>query len=169
MTEHEVKETLHEDVYYPAHEPRTESVTFAATKKEGHEKGYVCCICGAPDPEYHHAMVEWAFTDLLDWAQIKAVALGQTPIETPHGAVKVDFLLLYWLLRLAEIRGFDWHSFDPTHPETFVDSMSQMLPLCAEHHRAVERGVHMAPFPDWVLQAFPKKAGEHEFSQETQE
>ena len=162
--EHEVTETLKETVYYPDHPPRTESETFRKAKEEEAKEGLVCCMCGAPNPELHHALVEWALSDDVDWAEVKAVALGQRAMV---GKVPMKQSMLYWLLQVVRLRGFHWEDFDPSQPETFVDSMAQMAPLCAEHHRAPERGIHMGPFPLWIFQAFPKKAGAHEFSQET--
>ena len=163
MTEHAVTETLRETVFYPDHPPRTESEVFRQAKEQAKQEGLVCCVCGAPNPELHHALVEWAFSDAVDWAEVKAIALGQREMV---GKVPMKQSLVYWLLQIVRLRGFHWDEFDPAHPETFVDSLAQMAPLCAEHHRAVERGVHMGPFPLWILQAFPKRQGMHEFSPE---
>ena len=161
--EHEVTETLKETVYYPDHPPRTESEVFRQSKEQAKQEGLVCCVCGAPNPELHHALVEWAFSGDVDWAEVKEIALGHRAMV---GNVPMKQSLLYWLLQIVRLRGFDWAAFDPAHPETFVDSLAHMAPLCAEHHRASERGIHMGPFPLWVFQAFPKLQGMHEFSPE---
>lgn len=158
--EHEQTETLHLEVFYPAHEPRTESSIFEETKRRGKSDGLVCCICGA-EPEYHHALVEWAFSEDVDWVLLKQIALFQ--VKELKG-VPVQKLLISLICQYLAFKGFDWASFDPSKSETFVDSLAQMLPLCALHHREKERGIHMTTFPFWILQAFPKKAGEHEFS-----
>ena len=53
----------------------------------------------------------------------------------------------------------DWHAFDPDDPIAFVDSINNMLPLHAKFHIHKNHGIHLAPFPEWNLQALPKKAG----------
>lgn len=159
--EHEVTETLKIDVYYPDHETRTESPEFRVAKKEESEEKLVCCICGAPNPELHHALVEWAFSDDTDWVQVQQIALGRVPVIN---GVPMKQSLVYWMLQIVRLRGFDWNKFDPSQPQDFVDSITHMAPLCAEHHRAPDKGIHMTTFPLFVFQAFPKKAGMHEFS-----
>lgn len=62
MKEHEQKLTLSVDIFYPDHEPRTESALFARTK---HHLVKVldtpCWICGSKDQrEVHHFHAEWA-------------------------------------------------------------------------------------------------------------
>ena len=159
--EHEVTETLKVAVYYPDHETRTESPVFREAKEEEAKEELVCCVCGAPNPELHHALTEWAFSDDADWAEVKEIALGHRAIINN---VPMKQSILYWMLQVVRLRGFDWETFDPTHPETFVDAIEHMAPLCAEHHRAPEKGIHMTTFPLWIFQAFPKKKGAHEFS-----
>jgi hypothetical protein len=105
--------------------------------------------------------VEWAFSDDVDWVQVRQIALGNVPVINN---VPMKQSLVYWVLQVVRLRGFDWTAFDPTQPQTFVDSLEHMLPLCAEHHRAPDKGIHMTTFPLWVFQSFPKKAGMHEFS-----
>lgn len=162
--EHEETETLHLEIFYPDHETRTESSTFEETKRKGKAEGLVCCICGDPAPEFHHAFVEWAFSNAVDWSLLKQIALCQ--VTTFKGA-SIKKLLIFSICQFVASKGFDWTAFDPLKPEIFVDSLEQMLPLCALHHREKERGIHLTTFPFWVLQAFPKKAGEHEFSQKS--
>ena len=161
QSEHEVKDTLTEDVYYPDHPPRVESETFRHAKEQEAKEGLVCCICGAPSPELHHALCEWAFSPDVDWAEVRQIALGYRAMV---GKVPMRQSALYWLLQVVRLRGFDWQAFDPAHPETFVDALAHMAPLCAEHHRAPERGIHMTSFPLFIFQAFPKITGAHEFS-----
>jgi hypothetical protein len=160
--EHEYKESLKIDVYYPDHEKRTESPEFRHAKAEEAKEALVCCICGSPNPELHHSLVEWAFSDDVDWQQVQQIALGNVPVINN---VPMKQSLVYWVLQVVRLRGFDWAAFDPTQPQTFVDSLAHMLPLCAEHHRAPNKGIHATTFPLWVFQSFPKKAGMHEFSE----
>lgn len=159
--EHEVTETLKIDVYYPDHTTRTESPEFRHAKAEEAQESLVCCVCGSPNPELHHALVEWAFSDDADWAEVQHIALGHRDVIN---GVPMKQSLIYWLLQVVRLRGFDWKAFDPAHPEVFVDALAHMAPLCAEHHRSPERGIHMTTFPLWIFQLFPKKAGAHEFS-----
>ncbi|MHB1023980.1 MAG: hypothetical protein ACYC0Z_16445 [Acidobacteriaceae bacterium] len=158
--EHEVTETLKIDVYYPDHAARAETPEFRRAKVEEAKESLVCCICGSPNPELHHALVEWAFSDDADWAEVQQIALGNRDII--NGIPKMQSAL-YWLLQVVRLRGFNWATFDPAHPEAFVDNLAQMAPLCAEHHRAPDKGIHMTDFPLFIFQAFPKKKGLHEF------
>ena len=70
--EHEKADRLTEDVFYPDHEPRTESPTFIHTKSQGHKAKLPCAVSGHVDgTEYHHVFVEWAFADAIDWEKVK--------------------------------------------------------------------------------------------------
>lgn len=154
--EHLVNETFNVSVYYPNHEPRTESETFRQTKEEGDKERLPCFVCGASEVEYHHLLLEWADSNAVDWRALKDIATGKQTIVNGHPA---KFSLIYWLTVIAKHRGFDWENFDVTKPETFVDGMAQMLPLCEKHHRAPDLGIHMMPWPIWVLQCFPLVKG----------
>lgn len=67
--------------------------------------------------------------------------------------------LLYIIVQLVKVRGFDWEAFDPSKPEMFVDSMANMLVLHAKFHRHKNHGIHARTFPEWLFQAFPRRAG----------
>ncbi|AIO24608.1 hypothetical protein [Burkholderia cepacia] len=167
--EHAVRVTDVEIEYYPDHaEPRTESATFRHTKKVGHAAGLRCSISGQPAPEYHHLFCEWADSDGVDWATVRGIALGEIkeiPVLDPETDQPTKELYpaeesFIWLIcKLVELRGFDWHAFDPAKPETFVDAMVNMLPLSAKFHRSPTHGIHHRSFPTYVFQAFPRKAG----------
>jgi hypothetical protein len=166
--EHAVRVTDVEVEYYPDHPPRTESSTFRHTKAEGHKAGLRCAVSGQPSPEYHHLMCEWADADAIDWTIVRAIAIGEIteiPVLDPLTDQPTDETFpaeqsLVWLFcKLAALRGFDWHAFDPAKPETFVDSMANMLPLAAKFHRSPTHGIHHRSFPTFVFQGYPRRAG----------
>ena len=41
-------------------------------------------------------------------------------------------------------------------PDIFVDSVHNMIVLCKMHHTSGNKGLHHVPFPDWILQKYPK-------------
>lgn len=167
--EHEKGDTLTEDVFFPDHQPRTESSTFLRTKKAGHAAKLPCAISGhAEGTEYHHVFIEWAFADSVDWETVKGVAVGQItrlPVldlhtDQPTGETyPAEQSLIYIIAKLAEARGFDWSAFDPSKSEQFVDSMANMLVLHSKFHRLKNHGIHVMSFPEWAFQAWPRKAG----------
>ncbi|KVZ18651.1 hypothetical protein WT88_29670 [Burkholderia stagnalis] len=167
--EHEHRDTISEDVFYPAHPPRTESAVFRSTKVAGHAARLPCAISGqAEGVEYHHVFCEWAFTSAVDWQTVKGVATGEITrlpvldLETdqPTGdSFPAEQSLLWVIVRLAEARGFDWKAFDPARPETFIDSMANMLVLHSKFHRKKGHGIHAETLPVWIFQAFPRVPG----------
>jgi len=169
IAEHEKKDTIVEDVYYPDHRPRTESSTFRHAKTIGHNQKLPCAISGHTDgTEYHHLFCEWAFSDAIDWPLVKRVAIGEVkelPVldlhtDQPTGKTFPAKQSLIWsICRLAELRGFNWHEFDPAHPETLVDSPQNMIVLNSKFHRGPDHGIHALTLPIWLFQAFPRKDG----------
>jgi len=170
LHEHEKRDTITEDVFYPDHEhPRTESPTFRHTKELGHKAKIPCAISGHTDGvEYHHIFCEWAFSDAVDWHLVKAIAVGditELPVldlvtDRPTGATYPANQSLIWIIcKLAELRGFDWRAFDPAKPELFVDSMANMLVLHSKFHRHKDHGIHAMSFSEWLFQAFPRVTG----------
>ena len=166
--EHLVKETVVEVEYYPDHPPRTESSTFRHTKAEGHKAGLRCAISGRPNPEYHHVFCEEADMAAVDWVAVKAIATGEIteiPVlddltDQPTGETfPVEQSAVWLICKITEARGFDWHAFEPEKPETFVDSMQNMLPLSAKFHRSAVHGIHHRTLPTFVFQAYPRRAG----------
>lgn len=173
--EHEFRASIQEDVFYPDHAPRVETPTFRATKTAGHARGDVCAITGHPDDlEYHHLFVEAAFTDAVDWTVMRGIGTGEIThlpmIDLETGLpyidadgkpimVPVSELLIGMIVAITKWRGFDWSAFDPSHPETFVDSRANMLPLNVKMHRHAGHGIHHLSLPLWIFQAFPRVPG----------
>lgn len=125
--EHEQTTTLHIDIFYPDHPPRTESALFRKTK---HHMVAVldtpCYVCGTKEHrEVHHWHAEWADADGIDWDKMRAL----------HPA-------------------FDWLTFK--EPSDFIDSEYNMKILCAKHHRGMNHGIHMVPLPMWEMQRIQK-------------
>jgi len=150
--EHEFRATITEDVFYPAHPPRVETPTFRKTKHDGKAAGDVCAISGAThNLEYHHVFCESALTNAVDWDTVKRIGTGEiTSVPELHPQT---------IVMLAKLRGFDWAAFDPSMPETFVDSPQNMLVLHERFHRAPGHGIHHSSMPVFVFQAFPRKPG----------
>ena len=133
---HEVSDVLHQDVFYPAHPPRSESEAY----KKIHHKLVVeddtpCFICklrnsqlgdpvinkdGAVEIETHHKIIEWALTDAVD---------GD---------------------KLSEFMG------KPIQDVTaWVDhNKENLMVLCDRHHRHREVGIHDVTYPIWLAQKF---------------
>jgi hypothetical protein len=126
--EHEVKEQISVDIFYPDHAPRKESALFGRTKTHLVDTmGTPCWVCGSKEGrEVHHFHLEWADSDAADWDKVKA--------KHPN---------------------FDWSKFKSA--EDFVDSEYNMMVLCEKHHRAKDHGIHLLPYPIWVAQALVKK------------
>jgi hypothetical protein len=166
--EHEFKETLVDDAFYPDH-TRTTTPTFAKTKRDGKKRKDRCAISGQlTGIEYHHLICEDAFTNGVDWIKTKAIALGEIteiPVldlgtDLPTNEMwNVKQSLLWLLLQITFMRGFDWKNFDPSKPETFVDSFANMLVIHEKFHRSTGYGIHHHTFPIFVFQAFPRKEG----------
>lgn len=121
--EHEQRETITVDIFYPDHPPRTESPLFARTK---HHLVAVldtpCWVCGTKAArEVHHFHAEWADADGIDWDKMHELHAG-----------------------------FDWSTFKV--PADFIDSEYNMMVLCEKHHRGKDHGIHMLPFPIWIMQ-----------------
>lgn len=167
--EHENTATFREDVYRPDHAERKETRVFAATKRHGHELRIPCAISGQIEGvEYHHFFCEWAFSNGVDWATVQGVGTGaitRLPVldlvtdQPTSETYDAQHSLLWMICKLVELRGFDWHAFDPAHPEDFVDSMANMLVLHAKFHRHTDHGIHAVTFPVWVFQAMPRTPG----------
>lgn len=164
--EHEHRGTLTEDMFYPDHDGgRTDSKTFIKTKHEGAKVGMRCAITGQKvDLEYHHMFLEWAFQHAVDWHVVKGIALGtvkELPVIDPYTwqptgeMAPVGGFLIYWIVLFWKWRGFDFEAFDPSNPETLVDSLQAMLVLHKHLHREKNHGAHAITGPIFLLQAFP--------------
>jgi len=156
--EHEKKATLSEDTFYPDHEVRKESALFVRTKKEMRAECFdACSVCGDTEQlEFHHRFFEWAYQHAINWQWIKDVATNKTDVMWSHKltcVVPIPKKHLIWdLIRLTQ--GFDWESFDPANPVSFVDSEYNQLPLCMLHHRGKNHGRHEESDPVWNVQGF---------------
>lgn len=122
--EHELREHLDVDIYYPDHPPRTESALYRETH---HLMIYVekrpCWVCGTLEHrETHHFHIEWADANGVDWDRMRKLHPD-----------------------------FNWSKFKEA--TDFVDSAYNMMVLCADHHRHRDRGIHMLPYPIWIMQA----------------
>lgn len=123
MNEHEFKQTLSIDIYYPDHPPRKESSLFRQTKKHLVKTlDTPCWVCGTKESrEVHHFHAEWADSTAIDWEKMKLL----------HPT-------------------FDWTTFNS--PTDFIDSEYNMMVLCKHHHVHKNHGIHMLPYPIWVMQ-----------------
>jgi hypothetical protein len=120
--EHEVRESIAVDFYYPDHPPRAESALFRRTKHHLiNELDTPCWVCGTKEArEVHHFHAEWADADGIDFDHMRIL----------HPT-------------------FDWSTF--TDPSDFIDSEYNMMVLCAKHHRLKDHGIHLVPFPIWIM------------------
>lgn len=121
--EHEQRETIEIDLFYPDHPPRTESALFRRTK---HHLINVldtpCWVCGTKkDREVHHFHAEWADSEGIDWDKMRALH--------PN---------------------FPWSTF--SEASDFIDSEYNMRVLCAKHHRGKNHGIHWLPYPIFLMQ-----------------
>jgi hypothetical protein len=143
---HERHMSNHYTVNYPNHEPRTNSAIYRKThNKMCIEKNMPCFICSkrhSPDGipmETHHFYCEKAAENAIDWTKFGEFA------KTCHN------------IQTGENIGakFDWTAV-AENPDIFVDSPQNMIVLCKEHHISGTKGIHHVPFPDWILQKYPK-------------
>jgi hypothetical protein len=124
---HVVTRELTESVFYPAHDPRTESREYRwVHRRLIYELDEPCWICGVRRSdgaamETHHWHVEWALCNRIDPARIIA--------DFPDMGAADDAHLRHWL-----------------------DSEGNMLVLCEAHHRHGLVGIHSITYPAWVAQ-----------------
>jgi hypothetical protein len=128
MLEHTQNETIHLSINYPDHPPRTESALFRKTKHHlVHVLDTPCWVCGTKEKREVH---HWH----IEWADSEGVDWDKMRAMHPN---------------------FDWSTFK--EPADFVDSEYNMRILCAKHHRGINHGIHMVPFPMWIMQAVSLK------------
>ena len=131
--EHEEKITVSVDVFVPDHPDRTSTPIFAHARRVliSQNPKAVCEInlnCEG-GLELHHSWVEWCDSDGVDWEKVK--------LDVPE---------------------FDWASFDPSKPETFIDSVfNAKRVLCKKHHTGKDHGIHYLPYPIWQMQKYKRK------------
>ena len=80
-------------------------------------------------------------------------------MNLPSGFYDVKYSLIWAICLLAEVKGFDWHAFDPARSETFVDSPANMLVLHQKFHRIKGHDLHTETLLVWLFQAFPRVPG----------
>jgi len=68
--------------------------------------------------------------------------------DQPTGEIfAVEHSLVWMLCKPVKLKGFDWHAFDPPKPETFVDSLANMLVLHSKFHRHRNHGIYAISLP----------------------
>jgi hypothetical protein len=126
--EHEQRLTLTVDIFVPDHPDRSESPVFRRARKLLIEDNPAakCWIDNSQCDgglELHHFFIEWCDADGVDWDRVRA---------------------LY--------PDFDWSTFK--EPADFVDSAyNARLVLCKKHHTGKDHGIHLLPYPVWLMQA----------------
>ena len=123
--EHLVKDTWETELYYPDHKQRTESSLY----RHNHHHLIVvekrgCYVCHRRQHLETHHFH-------CEWAFANAVDWDRMKAIHP---------------------GFAWDTFHAA--SDFIDSVYNLLVLCAEHHRHKDRGIHCMPFPLWQAQRF---------------
>lgn len=164
---HEEKETLTVDVLLPGHDPRTTTALFEHSRKQLEEReGGRCFISGMTAEESghpleaHHHPIERSLANMVDWERFAAD--GKAGHWGPY------------------IQAFDWDRFfegaqrvtvnvpamdgEPAHqysylkvrdPYLFVDDMTvNGMLLAKQFHTAKDAGIHMLPFPLWIVQKY---------------
>lgn len=157
----ELRRTLTEDVFYPEHPPRKASALYTQTH---HRLVAVedrpCVVCGVRNStlrtpanrdgakalETHHALIEWAGANAIDWDKLAA---DHPDLTTLHALASA------YHAHLLANGSFDG-TIDPAIVTQFVDSPEQMLVICDVHHRSANRGVHMVSGPVWELQRYER-------------
>lgn len=142
---HEEKETLRVDVNIPGHEPRAATALFRHTRQKLIEReGGRCWVCGRTAEESghpleaHHHPIERSLANMIDWDRFEADC---------HAGIWGE-----------HARDFDWSTFDPDDPYTFVDDMTVNGELlCRDHHTGPDEGKHKLPFPLWIAQRYGKE------------
>jgi hypothetical protein len=145
---HLVERMLKEQVFYPAHSPRTESTAYAVVH---HcltiEMDLPCIICGvknstlkdltqnkvgAKDMETHHHVIEWALQNAIDLGKFNARIVGS---HRKYGDPKYDH-------DFTQQEMLDWIDHDPDN----------LWVLCDVHHRHSLLGIHAVTYPIWGCQ-----------------
>lgn len=146
---HAVDRILKERVWYPAHEPRTESTEYRAIHhKLVVELDLPCLVCGVRnstlnDPskneagakqlETHHHVIEWALANAIDLDKFNKIVWPH--LQQRHGADKYP------------------SPFTQQQLLDFVDHGEDNLwVLCDVHHRHALYGIHAITGPIWGAQ-----------------
>ncbi len=122
--EHLVRMTLRYRRYYPDHPPRSASALYRRTHHELIEsQNQPCKVCGTREDREVHHFH-------CEWADALGVDWHKMRVLHPD---------------------FDWMHFSSA--SDFVDSTYNMMVLCVTHHRLRNHGIHMLPYPVWIMQA----------------
>lgn len=149
----ELKRDLTEDIFYPPHDPRKASSRYRKTHDFLIKKlDTPCWICGIRR------------SDVLKFSDEKVRRHWQ--LETHHFNVEWAAQNGISIEKITQ----DWPELtDREKLAEWVDSESNMLVLCAVHHRAGRTGIHSITYPAWRLQRWqgedPQK--EHQFIPQT--
>lgn len=135
---HLARHVIHENVWYPAHAPRTESPEYEAIhKKLTIEEDLPCFIC-----------------------DVRNSTLGD-PEKNPHGATQMEthHMWVEWSLinacDLDKLDAYFGKQLDQEGWSQFLDHDEQnLIVLCDTHHRHKEAGIHELTYPIWVAQKF---------------
>lgn len=158
----ELRRTIAEDAFYPEHPPRKASALYVQTH---HQLVAIedrpCVVCGVKNStlrdaaankvgakalETHHALIEWAGANAIDWDKLAA----------DHPTLpNLIALAKAYQAHLAANGSFEG-TIDPVIVTRFVDSDEQMLVICDVHHRGARSGVHMITGPVWELQRYER-------------
>lgn len=142
---HEEKNTFQVDVYLPGHDPRVTTPLFRKSRLALIEReGGRCWISGMTAEtsghplEAHHFPIERSLAELIDWDRFRKDCVRG--IWGPHA------------------QAFDWASFDPANPYTFVDDMTvNGMLLAKQFHIGKDEGIHCLPHPIWLAQRYAKE------------
>lgn len=132
---HEEKNTFHVDVNIPGHAPRTTTALFRKSRLHLIERDKGCWVCGRNAEESGY------------------------PLEAHHSGIERSFATapIDWSIVKKDYPDFAWDAFDESRPLDFVDDMiGQGMVLCKDHHTHPETGIHVVPWPIFVMQRYLK-------------
>ena len=147
---HKLNRSTHYIVNYPDHVKRKDSAIY---KRSHHELCHIrdtpCFICGKTKKkdnislETHHFYCEKSAENAIDWQEFSKFATNCYNIQT---GINIG-------------NTFNWKEVE-LNPDIFIDSIHNMIVLCKEHHISGGKGIHHIPFPDWIIQKYPKNGFE---------
>jgi hypothetical protein len=144
---HQMHHHLEEEIYYPAHPPRSETPQYKLIHDElVHKRMLPCLVCGvtaqtlgdqkkntyrARAMETHHHVVEWSLAKALDLAKFNERIVQHMRVRPHHDPV------------------YD-KDFTQEQMEAWVDHHPDNLwVLCDVHHRHKYLGIHAITGPIW--------------------
>jgi hypothetical protein len=144
---HLVARILKEQVYYPAHSPRTESPEYAKIHKHlAIELDLPCIACGVKNStlndltqnkvgakaiETHHHVIEWALQNAIDLTKFNQRIIAWHRAKDPSNTKYTNDFTQQQML--------DWIDHD----------MDNLWVLCDYHHRHSLVGIHSVTYPIW--------------------